>query len=127
MNQPDIIARILAADEARYQALYAQDVAALSSMLHDDYLHTHATGKTDTKQAFLESIGAARYRFLLAERSQQVVRLAGDCALLSGVTRTSIEVGPQQKTMHNAFVMAWVAEGGDWKLLHWQATKLPDA
>lgn len=127
MNQADIATRILAADEARYQALYAQDVTALATMLRDDYLHTHATGKTDTKSTFLAAIGAARYRFLLAERSQQVVRLAGDCAILSGVTRTVIEVGTQQKTLHNAFVTVWVPAGSDWKLLHWQATKLADA
>ncbi|GEM_PF-6036557 len=42
-----IESQILAADEARYQALYRQDLEALDRMLADDYVHTHANGKID--------------------------------------------------------------------------------
>ena len=117
---------ILAADEARYQALYAQDVAALAECLHADYVHTHATGKTDDKASFLASIQAARYRFLRAERSEQRVRRQGIVAILDGKTATTIEIGGAQKTLHNAFVTVWVQGDGAWRLLHWQATKLPE-
>lgn len=126
MNADSIADQVLAADEARYQALYAQDANALSPTLHEDYLHTHANGNTDTKNSFLESIRAAKYRFVRAERSVQRVRTAGHAAILSGITKTTIEVGKEMKTMHNAFVTVWVADAGTWKLLHWQATKMPE-
>jgi ketosteroid isomerase-like protein len=126
MSPSDIATQLLAADEARYQALYAQDVAALAPMLRDDYLHTHATGKTDEKIAFLATIQAGKYRFLNAVRSDQVVRSVGTVAFLSGTTETTIEIGGTLKTLRNAFVTAWVLEEGAWKLLHWQATKLAE-
>ncbi|QJW85350.1 nuclear transport factor 2 family protein [Ramlibacter terrae] len=122
----DIFEALLAADEARYQALYVQDVTALAGMLRDDYLHTHANGKTDDKDAFLTSIAAARYRFVRADRSEQRVRTAGAVALLSGHTATTLDMAGELKTIRNAFVTAWVREEGGWKLLHWQATKLPE-
>lgn len=118
-------ARVLASDEARYQALYAQDCEALGAMLDESYVHTHANGKVDSKAEFLASIRAARYRFVDAARSQQLVRRFGDVWVLNGLTQTRIVVGTLEKTMRNAFVTVWKQDGNDLKLVHWQATALP--
>jgi hypothetical protein len=122
-----IESQLLAADEARYQALYSCDVAALKGMLAENYVHTHATGKSEDKAAFLASIDAAKYRFVRAERMDQQVRVAGPVAMLSGKTRTTLDVAGETKVMHTAFVTVWVSVAGGWQMLHWQATRLPDA
>jgi hypothetical protein len=114
---------ILEADERRYQALYEADTLALRALLHDDYLHTHANGKTEDKAGFLSSIRVARYHFVHAERSAQTVRIAMNVAVLNGITKTIIKVGEEQRAMNNAFVSVWVKDGNAWSLLHWQATK----
>ncbi len=119
-----VLDAVLAADEARYQALYAMDTAALHSLLHADYLHTHANGKTEDKAAFLASIAAARYRFVEAVRSGQRVRTVGPVAFLTGTVHTTIEMGGERKTMHNAYLTAWTRQADAWQLLHWQATKI---
>jgi hypothetical protein len=119
--------RVLAADEARYQALYGQDVAALDSLLVENYVHTHANGKVDDKAAFLASIGAAKYRFVNAERTEQQVRVVGQVVLLNGKTKTTLDVGGETKIMSNAFLTVWTETKDGLKLLHWQATKLPEA
>jgi len=127
MTNDTIEAQVLAADEARYQALYGRDVAALKQMLVENYVHTHATGKTDDRAGFLASIDAGRYRFVLAERTEQQVRVAGSAALLSGKTRTTLDVAGDTKVMNNAFVTIWVQVDSTWRLLHWQATQLQNA
>lgn len=118
---------VLAADESRYQALYTQDLAALDAMLSDDYLHTHANGKTDDKTAFLNSIRAAKYRFVVAVRSNQRIRRFGTTVFLSGTTQTTIDVGGEIKVMDNAFLTVWTAQGTELRLVHWQATKIVPA
>ncbi|WP_295381351.1 nuclear transport factor 2 family protein [uncultured Pseudacidovorax sp.] len=124
----DLRARVLAADEARYQALYAQDGAALERLLAQDYLHTHANGKTEDRAAFLATILAGRFRFVDAVRTEQRVRLAGGAIVLSGKTTTTLDVGGATKVMRNAFVTVWVeAADGPLQMLHWQATALPEA
>jgi hypothetical protein len=127
ISPTELESRVLAADEARYQALYRQDTVALEGMLRPDYLHTHANGKIDDKAAFLASIAAAKYRFVLAERSEQTVRVVGAVVLLSGKTRTTLDVAGETKVMHNAFLTVWVQAGDGLQLLHWQATKQVDA
>jgi ketosteroid isomerase-like protein len=128
MDQQDIMTEILAADEARYRALYAQDTGSLSSLLRDDYLHIHANGRMEDRAAFLASIAAARYRFLDAQRSLQTVRAVGDeVAMLAGRTTTTIEVAGETKTMDNAFATVWVKGAQGWGLLLWQATRLAEA
>lgn len=122
-----IESQVLAADEARYQALYCQDISALEKMLVENYLHTHATGKIDDKADFLTSIAAAKYRFVNAERSEQKVRVAGPVAILSGMTKTTLDLSGVTKVIANAFVTVWVQDGDGWRLLHWQATMLPQA
>lgn len=124
MAHSDIESQVLAADEARYQALYRQDGAALERMLLEDYVHTHANGKIDDKAAFLASIAAARYRFVDARRSEQRVRVSSPIVLLSGKTRTTLDVGGETKVMDNAFVTVWKQTADGFRLLHWQATKL---
>lgn len=126
MDDLNITEQILAADEARYQALYAQDVEALEQMLHQDYVHIHANGKIDKKGGFLTSIGAAKYRFVRAERTEHLVRHASGAILLSGKTATTIDISGEKKTMKNAFLTVWTPDADGWKLLHWQATKLPE-
>lgn len=118
---------VLAADESRYQALYAQDLDALDALLSNDYLHTHANGKTDDKTAFLNSIRAASYRFVVAVRSNQQIRRFGTTVLLSGTTQTTIDVGGEIKVMDNAFLTVWTAHGAELRLVHWQATKIVPA
>lgn len=115
---------VLAADEARYQALYAHDVGALAAILHENYVHMHANGKGDTKESFLDSIRARKYRFVNAIRSNQIVRQFGQIWILSGATQTKIVVGEQEKVMNNAFSTVWEQQGNSLKLIHWQATPL---
>lgn len=122
MDIETVAQEVQAADEARYQALYAQDVEALAGMLHEQYLHTHANGKSDDKAAFLASIKEAKYRFVSAERTDIQVRLAGTVAILSGLVRTTIETTQGLKTMRNAFVTVWSKAESRWLMLHWQAT-----
>lgn len=119
--------KVLAADEARYQALYAQDTATLEHMLAPDYVHTHANGKTDDRATFLSTISAGRYRFVEAIRTDQRVRAMGPAIVLSGTTRTTLDVGGETKVMRNAFVTVWVESDATLQLLHWQATALPAA
>lgn len=123
----DRASKVLAADEARYQALYAQNMAALERMLALDYVHTHANGKTEDRAAFLSTISAGRYRFVEAVRTDQRVRAAGPAIVLSGTTRTTLDVGGETKVMRNAFVTVWVESDAAPLLLHWQATALPAA
>ena len=122
-----IESQVLAADEARYQALYRRDLAALGRMLAADYVHTHANGKTDDKAAFLASIEAGRYRFVEARRFEQRIRTTGPVLLLSGRTLTTLDVGGQIKVMDNAFVTVWAKTDDGLRLLHWQATKVLEA
>jgi hypothetical protein len=122
-----IESQVLAADESRYQALYARDTAALEQLLAENYVHTHANGRVDDKAAFLTSIEAAKYLFLNARRSEQQIRVVGDAAILNGKTETTLDVSGVTKVLTNAFVTVWVRSGSAWKLLHWQATKWPDA
>lgn len=127
MTNSSLESEVLAADETRYQALYRQDLAALERMLAADYRHTHANGKIDDKAAFLASIEAGRYRFVDAQRSEQCVRVCGPVALLSGKTRTTLDVAGQIKVMDNAFVTVWARTDDGVRLLHWQATKVLEA
>lgn len=118
---------VMQADEARYQALFSRNFEVLSKILHREYVHTHANGKIDDKSTFIETLLADKYRFLAAERTEQRVRKFGAVVLLDGKVATTISVGGEEKIIRNAFLTVWNVPAHEWELLHWQATKLPDA
>jgi Domain of unknown function (DUF4440) len=53
----------LAADQARRNAMAADDLEGLAALLADECLYVHSTGAVDTKQSYLAKLadGSIRY------------------------------------------------------------------
>jgi len=126
MSEPrtDILPEVERADEARYQAMIANDQDALGHLLADDLVYTHSVGMSDTKASFLESLRSGKFRFKSSKREDVGVRLYGDTALLHGRVTLTVDVGGQEHVARNAFVTAWSKRAGHWQLVHWQSTPL---
>ena len=77
-------AEVLAADDARYAAMIAQDFDALGKLLADDLLYTHSTSATDTKAQYLAALRSGKYRYRAARREGVTVRIQGTIAIVNG-------------------------------------------
>jgi ketosteroid isomerase-like protein len=120
-------AAVLAADEARYAAMIAQDYDALGKLLADDLLYTHSTAVTDTKAEYLAALRSGKYRYKAARTEGVTVRVHGTIAILNGRGFIQVDVDGVPKSLAYIFVSVWVRTPAGWQMTALQSTAAPKA
>jgi ketosteroid isomerase-like protein len=116
---------VLGAEQARVAALIADDHAALDRLLSDDLTYTHSNSIVDTKAAFMESLTSGQLKYRSLEHSDQEVRIYGDTAILTGLTRVhSLALGEDIR-LTLRFTIVYVRKDGRWQMAAWQSTRVP--
>ena len=124
MTTPD---KVLAAEDARYAAMIAQDFDALGRLLADDLLYTHSTAVTDSKADYIAALRSGKYRYKAARREGVTVRMHGTTAIVNGRASIDVDVDGVPRTVSNVFVNVWVRTAAGWQMTAWQSTPLPKA
>ena len=117
-------AEIEAVDDRRYKAMLDEDWTALAQLFGDDLLYTHGSAVTDTKAEFIENF-KKKYKFKSAQREDVTVRGYGDIAIMHGRVRMEMEAEGKPRLLHNCFAAVWARRGGQWQLVHFQPTPVP--
>lgn len=120
-------AEVLAADDARYAAMIAQDFEALGRLLADDLLYTHSTAVTDTKAEYLAALRGGKYRYKAVRREGASVRVHDAIAIVNGRSFLEVDVDGVPRSLANVFVNVWVRTPVGWQMTAWQSTPLPKA
>jgi ketosteroid isomerase-like protein len=118
-------AEVLAADEARYAAMIAQDFGALGRLLADDLLYTHSTAVTDTKAEYLAALRSGKYRYRAARTEGVTVRVHGTIAIVNGRGFIEVDVEGVPKSLAYVFVNVWVRTPAGWQMTALQSTSVP--
>ena len=116
--------KVLKADAQRRAAMVAGDVNVLGELLSDDLIWTHSSGKTDTRQTFLESIASGAVRYLELETSGVSLLCPGDTVVCHGLLHGRATRDGVEKSLESRFLAVWSPEGGQYRLLAWQSTGL---
>lgn len=116
---------LLAAEEARRQAMLAADVSALGMLLSDTLAYTHSTGVTDSKQSYLELLAGGALRYETLEFTEPQARLLGAAGMVSAVMRATVRKGEVRRDIASAYLAVWEHTAAGWVLQAVQATALP--
>jgi len=119
-------AAIIALDKKRMDVTVKQDLDALSDILADDLVYTHTSARVDTKESLIGNIksGAAVYTAL--EASEVDAKDLGSAVVLTGVARVSVTSNGRPNSFGMRFVNVYANRGGEWKMVVWQSTRLPE-
>ena len=113
---------ILELERQRIAAMVGKDIARLDALLADDMSYTHSGGTTDTKASFLTLI-KDRGRYLGVDYSNtQVIPWGGNTVVVRGRAEIRLENTPSYGVL---FVDVWALRNGAWKMVAWQATRIP--
>jgi ketosteroid isomerase-like protein len=114
--------RILDLEKQRIAAMVKKDIATLDALLADDMSYTHSGGTTDTKASFIKLI-KERGRYLGVDYSNtQVISSGANAVIVRGIAQIRLENTPAYPVI---FVDVWVLRDGAWKMVAWQATRVP--
>lgn len=121
----DTRTEILAADDARYTAMIEGDFATLQKILAEEVLYGHSSGQVDTRESYLKALQGGAVKYLEAQRSDETIRQVGTVALMTGLHRLRVQVGGQERVLHNRFMTTWLQRSDRWQLLSWASTPVP--
>jgi hypothetical protein len=113
-------------ESERCTAISIGDLDALDQLLADELTHTHITGKTEDRQAYLEGL---RGRPRESSRGDDLrVRLFGDVAVMTGTLCNTFpavdpEAEPRQVELHA--LQVWVKSTCGWQQVAFASSGRP--
>ena len=117
--------QLSALEDLRCSAMIAADSEALSRLFDDELVWTHSSARTDTKASFLEALKAGGTRYLEIKRTDEVIRVHGKLAVITGTAEMQAVLKGEQKQLRNRYTNVWVNRGDSWKMTAWQSTAVP--
>ena len=125
--QDSAAARVLAADDQRFAAMMRADTAALRTKLAEDLAYTHTTGARQDKAEFLRTLASGQLRYRRIAPTERTVRFLGaEGAVVVGRSNMQVESGGQVLAFAIRYLAVYRRVAGDWQLVAWQSTRLPD-
>ena len=123
VHEQGLESTILSLETRRIDAMVKKDLATLNELLADDLTYTHSGGTTDTKASFITLI-KERGRYLGVDYSNtQVMPLQGGTAVVvRGRAQIRLEGVAGYPVL---FLDVWALRNGAWKMVAWQATRVP--
>ena len=118
--------KVIDLDRERMDAMCRQDAARLRELLADDLVYTHSSARLDTKRSLIDGMtnGAAAYQSM--DTSDVKALDCGDTVVVTGEARINVLARGNPLALHVRFTDVWARRGGQWQMVAWQSTKLPD-
>ena len=118
--------RVIAIDAQRMTAMSQGDIGTLNALIADELVYTHSSARLDTKQSLIENMQSGKTRYTAVVPSDVKAQDYGDTVVLTGVARISVNSGGNAMNFGVRFTDVWVNKGGNWQMVAWQSTKLPE-
>lgn len=111
-----------AADGRRRRAMIDGDLETLASLLAEDLVWTHSSGKQDDKAGLLRRIGDGGTVYQRLEVADDAILRCGEVLIHHGLLSGEALVEGAPKPLRNRFLSVWIGSGDDVELLAWQST-----
>jgi uncharacterized protein DUF4440 len=117
---------IIGLDRQRMQAMAAKDIATLNKLLSDGLIYCHSTARLDTKQSLIGAMESGATVYTGVEASDVKAQDLGDAVVLTGIARIKVMSGGKPNAFSVRFTDVWGKSGGQWQMVTWQSTRLPE-
>jgi ketosteroid isomerase-like protein len=114
---------ILKVEEAFADAIARNDLEAIGRFVSDDWIIINADGGITDKERFFEVIKSGALTHEMMESDEIRIRLYGDSAVLSALTRTKGKFMGQEFTTEERSTDFFVRLGGEWRCVLTQLTR----
>jgi hypothetical protein len=114
------------AEDARYAAQIANDVAAMEKLFGPELVYLHSSAVVNNKAAYIDLIKSGRIKYRTMKRSDVTVRTYGCVAVISGIAEFGVTFGGQDRTVVLRFHSIWAKRpDGVIQFVSGQATGIP--
>ena len=117
---------IIALDRERMQAMADKNVDRLKELLCKDLVYTHSSARLDTKESLIGAMESGATVYTAVEPSDVVAQDLGSAVVLTGAARISVTSNGNPINFGVRFTDVYVNKGGQWQMVAWQSTRLPE-
>jgi hypothetical protein len=117
---------IIDLDKKRMDAMCKKDIPTLHALLSDDLVYTHSSARLDTKQSLLHGMESGTTEYVAIEPSEVKAQDCGTAVVLTGVARIRVLSNGKPNSFGVRFTDVYVNKGGQWQMVTWQSTRLPE-
>jgi ketosteroid isomerase-like protein len=121
-------AAIEALDRDRCRAMEAGDVARLEQIFAPEFTYIHRNGLSEGREAYLDRLRRREVFYGPPATEEVELRLYAGSAVMTGRFRMEITFadGRTPAQLDNRFLAVWVDFGGNWRLVAWSSTGIPE-
>jgi ketosteroid isomerase-like protein len=116
-QKSDAASKILTLENKWNEAYKQGDVAALDSLLADDFIITDEEGLTFSKVGYLAHSGNSDNKVLISEMSDLKVRMHGDVAIVTGAYHEKGISNGKPYEFHDRLTDVWMMTGSRWQVI----------
>jgi ketosteroid isomerase-like protein len=116
-QKTDTVSKITALENKWCEAYKEHDVAAVNSLLADDFIITVEDGNTYGKQGYVAHSGDSSTQVEVAEMQEMHVRLRGNVAIVTGAYHEKGKDKGKPYEYHDRFTDTWINTDGKWEVL----------
>jgi ketosteroid isomerase-like protein len=117
---------IIDLDKKRMHAMAQKDIATLNALLADDLVYTHSSARLDTKQSLIRGMESGTTVYTAVEPSDVKAQDLGNAVVLTGVARIRVTANGNPVSFAVRFTDVYANKGGQWQMVAWQSTRLPE-
>jgi Domain of unknown function (DUF4440) len=102
--------------------------AAESEVLRaDDLTYVHSSARLESKKEHLTNLRAGKPHYRGIALRDRHARVHGDVGIVNGVSEMHVENAGKEQRFTVRYLAVYTKVGGQWRMLAWQSTRLPDA
>ena len=120
-------AEVLRADDRRFEAMRKSDWSALDAALADDLTYVHSTARLEGKKEHLDNLRAGKPHYRGIAPRERRARVHGDVGIVNGISDMHVENAGKEQRFTIRYLAVYGKAGGQWRMLAWQSTRVPDA
>ena len=117
---------IVELDRQRMTAMADKNIGFLTKHLCQGLIYTHSSARMDTKASLIANMENGSTVYTSVVPSDVVAQDLGDAVVLTGVARISVMSGGKPNAFGVRFTDVYQNQGGTWRMVTWQSTKLPE-
>ena len=114
---------LLKLEEQFAEAIVKNDSEAIERLVADEWIIINADGGIIDRERFLEVIKSGTLTHEMMESDDMQVRVYGDSAVVSSLTRSKGKFMGQEFTTHERATDVFVRRGGQWRCVLTQLTE----
>jgi hypothetical protein len=112
-------------ERQRIEAIRANDVETMTSIIDDRFLHINSSGKIYDKEAYVRAVRTHQLTYSDdVELTETDYRVDGDLVIIAGKMLGHARLDGEQQVYDLRSMRLWRRRDSGWKLLAWQSSAL---